>query len=194
MTILLIREHKVKAYVTRMFSGRAAAKHILIWVIILVAGVFVSEIYSLATGTDVFQKAYPSAISLLTGFGYLYVTGFVEEIAWRGFLLERVSAKKKVLAILFVGIAWMVWHMPMWIIRNSLGIEQITCLCIWTMLVSFVLCITYYQCRNVLIMALLHATFNIFYLAPMQYNIAVLVIIGAIYTLFIQRKCKRPEE
>ena len=99
-----------------------------------------------------------------------------EEIAWRGFLLERLPFKK-IKSVLFVGAVWAVWHMPMWIIRNSLGMEQIVCLCIWTLLVSIVLGITYYQCRNILLIAIMHAIFNICYLAPIQYNIVVLATI-----------------
>lgn len=174
-----------------MFSGRIAIKHIVMWVLFIAVGMLISGSYSLITGVEVFKKTYSSITTLLTGIGYLFLTGFVEEIAWRGFLLERVSYKKKSISNIFwVGIIWTIWHMPMWIIRNSLDIEQVICFCIWTILVSFVLGIAYYQCRNVLLIALLHATFNICYLAPIQYNIAVLAGVNAIVILFIRKKYK----
>lgn len=192
---LLICEHNIKTYCVQMFSGKITVKHLLMWTIFMAAGLLVSCCYSLITGADVFRNTYSSVTTLLTSCVYLFITGFIEEIAWRGFLLERVSFKKKSICnIIFVGIVWTVWHMPMWIIRNSLGIEQIIYLCIWTILVSFVLGITYYQCRNVLVIAILHATFNISYLAPIQYNIAFLAIVIAVGTLFIKKKHKESEE
>ena len=100
-----------------------------------------------------------------------------------GFLLERLPFKK-IKSVLFVGAVWAVWHIPMWIIRNSLGMEQIVWLCIWTLLVSAVLGIIYYQCRNILLIAIMHAAFNICYLAPIQYNIVVLAIIIFAGTLY----------
>lgn len=187
-TLLLICEHNLKTYVVQMFSGKIAVRHILIWAIFMAVGLIVSYFYSLTTGVDVFSNTYFSIPTLVTGCVYLLVTGFVEEIAWRGFLLERVSfSKKSIYNIMFVGIVWTIWHMPMWIIRNSLGIGQIMYLCIWTILVSYVLGITYYQCRNVLLISVLHATFNISYLAPIQYNIAVLIIVIAVGTLLMKK-------
>ena len=104
---------------------------------------------------------------------YLFVTAFAEELAWRGFLLEQVSFPgESICSILLVGIIWTIWHLPMWIIRNSLGAGQIIPLCIWTLLVSVVLGIAYYQCRNILFIAVLRAAFNICYLAPIAYNTA----------------------
>lgn len=72
-----------------------------------------------------------------------------------------------------------------------LGMEQIVCFCIWTLLVSVVLGITYYQCRNILLIAIMHATFNICYLAPIQYNIVVLAIIIFAGTLLYQKLDKK---
>ena len=173
---LLICEQSVKVYFAQMFSGKITIKQVLIWEIYIVAGIFGSYCYSLTAETDVFENTYLTITQLLTSCIYLLITAFVEEIAWRGFLLERLPFKK-IKNVLFVGVVWAVWHMPMWIIRNSLGPEQIVYLCIWTVLVSIVLGITYYQCRNILLIAVMHATFNICYLAPQQYNIVILAII-----------------
>lgn len=153
-------------------------------------GIFDSYCYSFIVKTDVFKNEYLTVISLLTSCIYLLITVFVEEIAWRGFLLERLPFKK-IKSVLFVGAVWTVWHIPMWIIRNSLGIEQIICLCIWTLLISVVLGITYYQCRNILLITIMHATFNICYLAPIQYNIVVLAIIIFVGTLLYKKSDKK---
>ena len=187
---LLICGQNIKAYVTRMFSGKITTKYILVEVICMAVGIFGSYCYSSIVKTDVFKNAYPTVISLLTSCIYLLITAFVEEIAWRGFLLEQLPFKK-IKSVLFVGAVWAVWHMPMWIIRNSLGMEQIVCLCIWTLLVSVVLGIAYYQCRNILLIAIMHATFNICYLAPIQYSIVVLAVIFFVGMLFVKKLGKK---
>lgn len=184
---LLICEQNIKVYFVQMFSGKITIKYILIWAICMGAGILGSYCYSFIVGADVFKSIYLTVTSLLTSCIYLLITAFVEEIAWRGFLLERLPFQKKISSVIFVGVVWAVWHMPMWIIRNSLGIEQIVCLCIWTLLVSVVLGITYYQCRNILLIAILHATFNICYLAPMQYNIVVLAAVISVGTLLYKK-------
>jgi len=173
-----------------MFSGKITIKYILIGVICMAVGIFGSYCYSFIVKTDVFKNTYSTVISLLTSCIYLLITAFAEEIVWRGFLLERLPFKK-IKSVLFVGAVWAVWHMPMWIIRNSLGMEQIVCLCIWTLLVSVVLGITYYQCRNILLIAIIHATFNICYLAPIQYNIVVLAVIIFVGTLLYKKSDKK---
>ena len=153
------------------------------------AGLFVSFCYSLAAKADLFQNTYPSVIVLLASCMYLFATAFVEEMAWRGFLLEQVSFQgESICSILLVGIIWTIWHLPMWIIRNSLGAGQIIPLCIWTLLVSVVLGIAYYQCRNLLFIAILHATFNICYLAPIAYNIAALALVIIAVALLWRQK------
>ena len=187
---LLICEQNIKVYFTRMFSGKITIKYILAGVTYMAAGIFDSYCYSFIVKTDVFKNTYSTVISLLTSCIYLLLTALVEEIAWRGFLLERLPFKN-IKSVLFVGAVWAAWHLPMWIIRNSLGVEQIVCLCIWTLLVSVVLGITYYQCRNILLIAIMHAIFNICYLAPIQYNIVVLAIIIFVGTLLYKKSGKK---
>ena len=91
---LLVCEQNIKVYFTRMFSGKITIKYIFIGVILLFAGIFDSYCYSFIAKTDVFKNIYSTVISLLTSCIYLLITAFVEEIAWRGFLLERLSFKK----------------------------------------------------------------------------------------------------
>ena len=184
---LLICEQNVKVLFSHMLSGKITVKYILIWAICLGVGILSSYCYSFIVGADVFKSIYLTVTSLVSSCIYLLITAIVEEIAWRGFLLERLSFQKRISSVIFVGVVWAVWHMPMWIIINSLGIEQIVCLCIWTLLVSVVLGMTYYRCRNILLIAILHATFNICYLAPMQYNIVVLAIVISVCTLFYKK-------
>ena len=105
---LLICEKNIKVYFTQMFSGKITIKYIFIGVILLFAGIFDSYCYSFIVKTDVFKNTYSTVISLLTSCIYLLITAFVEEIAWRGFLLERLPFKK-IKSVLFVGAVWAVW-------------------------------------------------------------------------------------
>ena len=187
--LFLAFEHRLKKYFATAFSGKIALKQIGTWAILMFAGLSVSFCYSLAAKTDLLQNTYPSVIVLLASCMYLFVTAFVEELAWRGFLLEQVSFQgENICSILLVGIIWTIWHLPMWIIRNSLGAGQIIPLCIWTLLVSVVLGIAYYQCRNLLFIAILHTTFNICYLAPIAYNIAALALVLIAVALLWRQK------
>ena len=188
---LLICEQNIKVYYTQMFSGKITIKYILIGVIYMAAGIFGSYCYSFIVKTDVFKNTYSTVISLLTSCIYLLITALVEEIAWRGFLLERSPFKKKIISVIFVGAVWAVWHMPMWIIRNSLSFGQIVWLCIWTVIVSVGLGMTYYQCRNILLTTMIHAAFNICYLAPMQYNVVILAIVISAGTLLYKKSAKK---
>ena len=173
-------EHDVKRYFARMFSGKITRRQVLAWALVVAVGILISGVYSLIMGIHVFRDTYSSITALLTGCGYLFATALVEEAAWRGFLLERISWRKNgAYGIVLTGIIWAVWHMPMWMIRNSLDLEQAAYLCIWTVLVSIVLGAAYCQCRNVLFAAALHASFNICYAAPIQYNIAGLAAVMA---------------
>lgn len=187
--LFLAFEHRLKKYFSAAFSGKITLKQIGTWAILVFAGLSVSFFYSLAARTDLLQNTYPSVIALLTSCMYLFATAFVEELAWRGFLLEQVSIQgESVCGILLVGCIWTIWHLPMWIIRNSLGAGQIIPLCIWTLLVSVVLGITYYQCRNLLFVAILHATFNICFLAPVVNNIAALALVTIAIALLWHQK------
>ena len=188
---VIICEQNIKVYFAKMFSEKITIKYILIWAICMGVGILSSYCYSFIVEADVFKNTYSTVTSLLTSCIYLLITAFVEEIAWRGFLLERLPFQKKISSVIFVGAVWAVWHMPMWVIRNSLGIEQIVCFCIWTLLISVILGVTYYQCKNILFIAVLHATFNICYLAPIQYNIAVLAIIIFVGALLYKKLEKK---
>ena len=185
--LFLAFEHRLKKYFATAFSGKIALNHIGIWAILVFAGLSVSFCYSLAARTDLLQNTYPSVTALLSCCMYLFVTAFVEELAWRGFLLVSFQGES-ICSILLVGIIWTIWHLPMWIIRNSLGAGQIIPLCIWTLLVSVVLGIAFYQCRNLLFIAILHATFNICYLAPIAYNIAALALVIIAVALLWRQK------
>ena len=85
--LFLAFEHRLKKYFATAFSGKIALNHIGIWAILVFAGLSVSFCYSLAARTYLLQNTYPSVTVLVSSCMYLFVTAFVEELAWRGFLL-----------------------------------------------------------------------------------------------------------
>lgn len=45
---------------------------------------------------------------------------FIEELGWRGYVLDRLQEKRSALASsLILGVVWSVWHLPMFFVRDS---------------------------------------------------------------------------
>lgn len=121
---------------------------------------------------------------------YLFATALAEEMAWRGFLLRRMAAGgKKTLSAGITGMIWAVWHIPMWTIRNALGLEEVIPLLIWAVLLSLILGAVWFSFGNLLSVSLLHMIFNICFLAPAKYNNVVLF--AGIMICYIIRKYKK---
>ncbi|MCI9316678.1 MAG: CPBP family intramembrane metalloprotease, partial [Oscillospiraceae bacterium] len=73
------------------------------------------------------------------------------------------------------GIAWALWHIPMWAVRNSLGPAEIAPLLLWAVLISGALGSFYCAYENLLSVSLLHMAVNICFLAPAAWNSALLL-------------------
>lgn len=139
------------------------------------AGLLVTAGYSAAAGISLYGSAYPTAASFAGSCAYLFLTALAEEAAWRGFLFRRMTGN--VLgASLGTGIAWAVWHIPMWAIRNALGPAEILPLFLWAVLLSVVLGVFYRTFGHIASAALLHMTFNVCFLAPAALNDLVLLL------------------
>lgn len=162
-------------YVRGLFSGRAGVRQAAIWAAVAGGGAAVSLVRSMTAGLNLFAEAYSTVTAFAAGCAYLFITGFIEEAAWRGFLLERTcDGGRRFPGLLISGAAWAVWHIPMWVIRNSLGTGEVLLLLCWTVLVSIVLGEAYLRCRNIVFTALLHMSFNVFWLAPVWCNVILL--------------------
>lgn len=130
------------------------------------AGISFTSLCSLVKQIDFFGSAYSSLLSMAGSCVYLFVTALLEEFAWRGWLFQHILAVGgRPAALFFTGAAWAVWHLPMWLIRNSLGLREVAPLFLWAMLLSVVLGLFYEAFGNLISAALLHMLFNTCFLA-----------------------------
>lgn len=179
-----------KRWIAGLFAEKIKTKSIIFCALTGAAGLIFSFAYSLiASERDLFVKNYPTFLSVIAGSAYLFVTALAEESAWRGYLLNKLSDGKEIpFALIYTGIAWAVWHIPMWTIRNSLGIGETVLYFIWTVLLSFVLGKFFLTYKNVIATALLHMLFNICFIAPVQYNVGLLSLAAATVLVVAEKK------
>ncbi len=184
-----LREKELKQWLIGLFTFNNKKTAIIMCGSFIIIGLTASCIYALATNKpDLFKKTYPGLSSVIGGGIYLYITALFEEMAWRGFLLDRIVAVKKWKSLVCIGVTWGIWHIPMWAIRNLLGAKEIIYFFVWTFLVSLILGTIYLRCRNILVTAFLHFIFNFCFLSPVSYNIAVLTLIIVVMYAINKRK------
>ncbi len=151
------------------------------------AGISFTSLCSLVKQIDFFGSAYSSLLSMAGSCVYLFVTALLEEFAWRGWLFQHILAVGgRPAALFFTGAAWAVWHLPMWLIRNSLGLREVAPLFLWAMLLSVVLGLFYEAFGNLISAALLHMLFNTCFLAPTAYQ-NILVLFGIVLFLSFEK-------
>ncbi|GEM_PF-4992289 len=170
-----------KKWLLGLFSEKIKARSIFFCAAAGAIGLAFSFVYSLTVNEpNLFTYSYPTFFSVIVGSAYLFVTALAEESAWRGFLLNGLSESgSTTFALIYTGIAWAVWHIPMWTIRNSLGLGETALYFVWTFLLSFVIGKFFLTYKNVITTALLHTLFNICFIAPVPYNTALLVLAAA---------------
>ena len=187
--IFLAGEGAVRACWSGSFK-KFSAEEIILCAVIALTGVLTACGYSFWRQAGLFRHAYPSVLSLAASAAYLFIMALTEELAWRGFLLKRIAAGgKKALAAGVTGMIWAVWHIPMWTIRNSLGLAEVIPLLIWAVLISLILGMAWFRFKNLLSVSLLHMIFNICFLAPAKYN--NVVIFAGMMICYIFRKYKK---
>ncbi len=187
--IFLAWEGSVKACWFDCFK-KISAQEILLCIAIALTGILTTCGYSFWRKTGLFSAAYPSALSFAASAAYLFITALAEETAWRGFLLKHIAAgRKQALSAGITGMIWAVWHIPMWTIRNSLGLEEVIPLLIWAVLISLILGMAWFRFENLLSVSLLHMIFNVCFLAPAKCNNVILF--AGIMICYIFRKYKK---
>lgn len=179
-----------KRWIADLFAEKIKKKSIVFCAATGAAGLMFSFAYSLIAGErDLFVKNYPTFFSVIAGSVYLFATAMLEESAWRGYLLNSLSESIGTpFALIYSGIAWAVWHIPMWTIRNSLSVGETALYFIWTVLLSFVLGKFFLAYKNVIAAALLHMLFNICFIAPVQYNVGLLSLAAATVLVVAAKK------
>jgi len=61
-----------------------------------------------------------SILGVILNLPFLIVLGGLEELGWRGFLQPKLEqASNYYLSILFVGLFWGLWHIPLWFIPGT---------------------------------------------------------------------------
>lgn len=174
--LFLAGERRVKTWFAGRFR-RISPKELAVCAAAAAAGGAITCWYSAAQRVDLFGGTYRTPASLAASCAYLFVTALAEEAAWRGFLLRRVVSRGggQAAAVGLTGIAWALWHIPMWAVRNSLGPAEIVPLLLWAVLISGVLGSFYCAYENLLSVSLLHMAVNICFLAPAAWNSALLL-------------------
>ena len=100
---------------------------------------------------------------LLSGITINAVFAFGEEIAWRGFLMKEFKGKKFLVAALWIGVIWGLWHAP--IILNGHNYPHHPVAGVF-MMVAFCLLLTpmlmYFRQKggSVIVPVIMHGTFN----------------------------------
>ena len=123
-----------------------------------------SAMKSMPEGIGIWGVIVITIISgLLNGITINAVFAFGEEIAWRGFLMKEFKGKKFLMAALWIGIIWGLWHAP--IILNGHTYPQHPVMGVF-MMVLFCLLLTpmlmYFRQKSgsVIVPAIMHGTFN----------------------------------
>lgn len=101
-----------------------------------------------------------------------------------GLFAEKIKFRSIFICAILV---WAVWHIPMWAIRNSLGFKEIIIYFIYTVIISFILGIVFCEYKNILTVSLAHMIINTCYIAPVKYNVILLVCI-LFLSFFLLRK------
>lgn len=192
--IFAVLRGEFKKWFTGLFAEKIRLKPILFCAATGTVGLSFSFVYSLVAGErGLFANAFPSALSVIAGCAYLFVTALAEESAWRGFLLNDLSGERgEPFALIYTSVVWAVWHIPMWTIRNSLGIGETALYFSWTVLISLVIGKFYLKNKNLITTALIHMLFNVCFIAPVRYNVILAGVgVAAMYPTFARKHRKK---
>jgi len=179
--VFLLRSKGLKKWLIGMFEIKVQIGALLFCLIIAVTGILFTNILTMQEW---------KIQTLLVGIAYLFLMALLEEVAWRGYRLRIVATnKKEMVAILLVSLEWSVWHIPMWMIRNFIGIGEIIYWILYTVIVGCVLGKAFMRYRDILVPILLHTIFNVFFLMPIHIN--MFVVLGILVANILFEKMER---
>ena len=73
-----------------------------------------------STWGEVARGAAANPLSVLFSAMFATLIPFIEELGWRGYVLDRLQAKWSALvSSLILGVLWSLWHLPMFFIQGS---------------------------------------------------------------------------
>lgn len=174
--VFLLINKSLRKWIKDLFENRFRIEAFGLCLVVAVVGITFSNILAVQ------EWDLPT---ILVGMVYFFCMAFIEEIVWRGYRLKKLmQVKKETVAILFVSIEWAIWHIPMWTMRNMIGIEEIVFWILYTVIVGVILGRLFLRYRNVLVPVLMHTILNACFLMPIHLNIIILVGILILYIIF----------
>lgn len=131
---------------------------------VLVAFILILIVCGTISSLGLKNADYSSVITL----PFLMITVFMqialffgEEYGWRGFLQEKMQKKfGKRIGVIFLGILWELWHMPIWVSVYEVDSIGIMLRFISTTGLSIVIGYAYMKSKNVWICAFMHFLLN----------------------------------
>lgn len=89
--LFALKQKRLKNFFAGLFAEKIKFRSIFICAILGCIGLLFSYIYAMVSDeTDLFLYSYPTVFAAAVNCSYLFVTAFVEEIAWRGFLQNKI--------------------------------------------------------------------------------------------------------
>jgi membrane protease YdiL (CAAX protease family) len=132
--------------------------------------------YLAAVGLPLLAYAIAYVLYALAGYPLLAIPGPItpialvlfflvigEEIGWRGFLLPGLLRERSpIIATLIVGVAWLVWHSPLYFVPGmpSYG-QSFVAFAAWVIPLSFLLTFVWLGTESVWLATIMHGTANI---------------------------------
>ncbi len=111
-----------------------------------------------------------------------------EELGWRGFALPQLQASYgSVMASVVLGIAWAVWHLPIWLLAGAFTVPAFSLYIVSTIPLTVLFTWLYNGTRGSVLLAMLfHGSINTFYVAlPIEPAFPAWVILLWILALVI---------
>jgi membrane protease YdiL (CAAX protease family) len=73
-----------------------------------------------STWGEAARGAVSNPLSLIASILFATLIPFIEELGWRGYVLDRLQEKRSALiSSLILGVVWSLWHLPMFFIEGS---------------------------------------------------------------------------
>jgi len=209
--ILLSRMMKGKAGPQALFHSIRRWRVGIQWYLFIL--LYPTAIWFLARVIDTaFGQSFEFTIPILTYFppeqAYMVVVALVfafpntlgEELGWRGFALPRLQAKYNALvSSIMLGLFWAVWHIPMWIANDIVGLNLLKSV-VSTTACAIIFTWVYNNTGGSLLLAwLFHTSTTItqYFLLPLtltddilRWGVAILVVVMAGFP-HLSRKHKR---